>query len=125
MKSLFLLPILLLAFWGLYQSGLLVWQSKRAVHFLGSDKGNRASFASCTGTIRRKIRFSSETECTVTLLSELEKGELEVELLSENGTVFLLRKNGEQAAFIPKSRKGYTLIFRFQPASGNYSLHWN
>ena len=125
MKSLLLLPIFLLAFYALYQSGFLLWQSKRAAHFLGFDRGNRASFTSCTGTIRRKIRFRSETECTVTLHSELEKGTLEVALLSGSETVFLLQKGGEQATFLPKAGKSYTLIFRFQKATGNYSLHWN
>ena len=55
--SLLLVPAAAAGMWLLYQNGLMVVNSKRAVSFVGRDRGRRASFTACTGTIRRIVRF--------------------------------------------------------------------
>ena len=46
--SLILVAVAAAVMWLLYINGYMVMSSKRAVSFVGSDRGRRASFTACT-----------------------------------------------------------------------------
>ena len=124
-KYLLLVMIMSVAFYALYQNGFLVLNAKRAAMFAGSRLGKSASFTSCSGTVRRKIRFRESRRYRFTFLTELSKGEVILEL-TEPGGKELLRldssnTNGEIAV---EAGKRYGLTIRFQAASGKYELEW-
>ena len=52
-----LLVIMGIAFYFLYINGYLVTNAKRAVMYIGSLGGRKATFTSCTGYTKRVIKF--------------------------------------------------------------------
>jgi len=107
----------------LYINGYLVLQSKRAVMFVGSMRGCKATFSSCTGYLKRVTKFESDGVRTFTLDAELTKGEMWVELLdADKNEILRLDSKNTSAAIAVESRKRYYLVFRFESASGKYLL---
>ncbi len=110
----------------LYIFGFLVVNNKRAVTYVGSMRGNQAVFSSCTGCIRRVVRFREEKTYAVTLETELTAGEMSVELLDSGRRQLLCLNSGSRSAAIPVEKgRCYTLVFRFASATGKYILHWD
>lgn len=61
MVILVLLTIILVGiFVFLYNQGYMVINSKSAVSFIGSARGNSAKFTSCSGCIKRIVRFKAD-----------------------------------------------------------------
>lgn len=113
--------------YGLYESGLLIIKSRRALTFIGSIRGKRcsATFTSCSGTMRRVVRFGEDQTCRLRLEAELKQGDLAVELLDARKQP-VMRLDREHPCMEAQVSKGmrYHLVFRFQSASGRYVLEW-
>lgn len=121
--SLILLPIAAVVIWFLYANGYMVISSKRAVSFVGSDRGRRASFTACTGSIKRVIRFSESRTLHADFSLTLTKGFVSAELLDDRKQPLLrLDSSPTGSVFVEKGRR-YWLIFHFQSATGDYTLH--
>jgi len=126
MKAAFILiPVFLLCAYLLYENGFMVFQSKRAVFYMGSRRGNKASFSSCTGQSKRIVRFPESKSYQFQFDCQLTKGEVSVELLDSSKERILFLKSGQKQGTAALERgKRYVLIFRFQNATGSYLLEW-
>lgn len=118
-----LVTILVAVFVFLYSQGYLAITSKSAVTFIGSARGNSASFTSCSGFIKRIVRFKGDGIHSFVLDSELCKGDMSVELLdSAKNRVMLLTPVNHNASIAVEKKKKYYLIINFKSATGRYSL---
>ena len=118
-----LLGILIGIFIFLYSQGYLVLKSISAVTFIGSAKGNRASFSSCSGYVKRIIRFKADGTHTFVLDADLRKGDMSVELLDSARQQIMLLNCSNRSASIPVERKKkYLLVIHFRSATGSYAL---
>lgn len=125
-KVIILLFLIGILFYYLYINGFLVIQSKRAIVYVGSLRGNRAKFVSCTGYTKRIIRFEESKTYRMVLNSELSKGKLSVTILdSEKNPLFSLDKDIQNGVIYAEKGKKYYLIMRFKSATGNYILEWD
>lgn len=117
--------VLALVMYILYHNGLLVMQAKRAVMFAGGRGCKKATFISCSGYIRRVVKFRESKRYRFELNTELSKGEVQMELC-EAGKGEILRLDGQMQSgevFVGKGNR-YYLTVRFQSASGKYELDW-
>lgn len=116
-------------FYILYVQGVLIVNTKRAVMFVGSIRGKdncRANFTSCSGYMKRVIKFKESKTYSFVLHSELEKGEIEVKILDATKQPIMTLNHIKQTAMIAVDKKRrYYLIFTFKSASGKYELKWN
>ena len=125
-KAIILLLIIGIVFYLLYINGFLTVQTKRAILYVGSLKGNSARFSSCTGYSKRVIRFRDSRTYCVFFDSELIKGNVSVEILnSAKQTVVCLNSNIPNGSINVEKGKKYYLLIRFQSATGSYTLSWN
>ena len=110
----------------LYRNGWMVISSKRAVTFVGSNRGKSASFSGCSGSIKRIIRFSEDREYRFFLDAALTKGNMSVSLLGPDKKALLqLTDSMPQASATLEKGKRYVLVLRFRSATGRYALQWN
>ena len=109
----------------LYANGYLVINSKRAVKYIGSMRGRKASFTSCTGYIKRVIKFKEDGSVQFYLDLDVSRGEVIMELFDETKECILKLDNTKQSAnILVEASKRYYLVFRFRAASGSYLLSW-
>lgn len=108
----------------LYECGVIAVQSKAAVFFAGTIDGRKASFSSCTGKIRRVIRFSQTGEYCFSLSGEIEKGEIELTLWDAAGQESLKLSIGESAVFTAEKGKRCRICIRLAQATGRYEVRW-
>ena len=110
----------------LYIRGFLILNSKRAVVFVGKKCCKEASFTSCTGQIKRIVRFREDAETSFAFSCELTKGTVAAELYDRKKTL-LLRLDSETPSgkIAVKKDQRYLLVFRFDHASGAYVLDWH
>ena len=109
----------------LYGNGYLVLQSKRAVMYIGSKRGKKAKFSSCTGYTKRVVKFKESREYHFCLTTELSAGEVTVELLERKGQpVLCLDSYVSEGNFSADAEKKYHLVIRFESASGSYEIDW-
>lgn len=115
-------------FYILYINGYLIINAKKAVMFVGTIRGNRgckANFTSCAGTIKRIIRFKESKTYHFELISQLSKGELLVEILdSAKQPILRLDGNNQSADINVNAKQRYYMVFRFHSATGKYELSW-
>ena len=124
-KLILILPLMGILMYLLYINGYLIANSKRAVMFIGSRRGKKARFSSCTGYIKRVIRFEENRKYHFVLLTELSTGEVSMELLDRTGkSVLSLDSNVREGSITAETKKRYELIIRFRSASGSYELDW-
>lgn len=127
-QTLGILLTLGIVFYLLYLQGYMVVSSKRAVLFVGSVRGNgscKASFSSCSGYMKRVMRFKESKAYYFTLDYELQKGDMEVKLLDASKQPIAILNQSCRNVMIDVDRKGrYYLVFTFKSASGNYELKW-
>lgn len=121
--------IILLVFIGilsylLYINGYMVISSKRAFMFLGSERGKKAMFSSCTGYVKRVVKFKESKVYNIDFKLELEKGEVALELLDEKKQIILSLNVNDTSEIEVESRKRYYMILRFKSATGNYEVTW-
>lgn len=107
----------------LYDRGYMVVKSLSAVTFIGSSKGAGANFTSCSGYIKRIVRFRESGTLYYYLDAELSKGDILVELLdSGKHSIMKLNRENYHASITVESKKKYYLVVNFKSATGRYSL---
>ena len=107
----------------LYNQGYMVLKSTSAVAFVGSARGYGAKFTSCSGRMKRIIRFKADGTYTFLLDAELTKGDMSVELLdSGKQTIMLLNCVNRSASVSVEKKKKYYLVICFKSATGRYAL---
>ena len=120
-----LLVIMGIAFYFLYINGYLVTNAKRAVMYIGSLGGRKATFTFCTGYTKRVIKFRESGSVHFNLELEITKGEVTMELLDATKQCILQLGNTQRSSVIHiDAKKRYFLVFRFKSASGSYLLTW-
>lgn len=112
----------------LYINGYMIVNAKRAVTFIGSIRGRGkcgASFHSCSGYMKRIMRFKESRVYHFELEVNLVSGEMVVEVLDrEKKPVMRLDGNAPSAELEVDRKKRYTLIFRFKSATGDFKMRW-
>ncbi len=122
-KAVVLIVVLAGIFVMLYQSGILVLQSKSAVFFVGSARGTGARFTGCSGYIKRIVRFPEAGTYTYLLDAQLSKGDMSVELLDAGKQKLMELSCARRSASVTvEKKKKYCLVIRFRSATGRYSL---
>ncbi len=113
----------------LYEMQLLTFRTTRAVLFAGSfcrKQLCRAKFSSCSGKIRRRLRFSESRSYRFELTAPLEKGSIEICVLDPSKMpVLTLTPENPRAEMQADPSARYTLMITFQSASGELELTWN
>lgn len=124
LKSILILALMVAAFYILYINGYMIINAKKATLFLGKERGKYARFASCSGYMKRVIRFKESREYEFCFETELEKGEVSIELWdNKQEKVLFLTNQGSQTVML-ESKKRYYLILRFVSATGSYRVDW-
>ena len=120
-----LLAVMAVLFYILYINGYMVWNSKRALMYVGSAWGRKASFTSCSGYTKRVIKFEEDKCYHFDLQLELNKGDVKVEILnSEKQCLLSLDQNVAGGNVAVEKGKRYYMVVRFQAASGQYTVDW-
>ena len=118
-----LIPAFFLLMYLLYRFGCIPVQRKRAIMFIG--RPYKAKFTSCTGSIRRILRFREDTQLHFLLEQNLTAGALRAELLDDSGRCILcLNAENPAAERMLEGRMRYVLVVFFESASGSYELSW-
>ncbi len=109
----------------LYTGGYMVMNNKKALTFIGSQRGNKASFTSCNGWMKRVVKFKESRNYAFDLDVKLSKGDMQIELLDEKKQL-IMRLDGDnpKAVIEVASDRRYYLVYRFTKASGNYELKY-
>ena len=123
-KTIILLCLMGILSYLLYINGYMVVVSKRAFMFLGSKRGKKAMFSSCTGYIKRVIKFKESKVYHVNFGLELEKGEVALELLDEKKQIILSLNGNDTSEIEVENGKRYYMILRFKSATGSYEVTW-
>lgn len=128
LKILLIVTFAALAVHILYINGYGVISNKRAVMYVGSIRGKtscKAMFTSCSGTIKRVMKFKESKIFRFHLISNLSKGSLTVEILDAGKRPLCTLSEKNPIADIKINAKGrYYLVFTFQSATGDYILNW-
>lgn len=125
MEWLLLCIIICVLCWLLYESGYGVVSSKRAIIFVCTKRGKKASFTSCTGCIKRIIRFREDALINVSFTCELTKGDVTVELFDRTKQQLLrLDSTTPYGSVTVKRNQRCILVVRFRGATGEYLLDW-
>ena len=123
-KVIILLFAIGIVFYLLYINGYLVAQTKRALFYLGSLKGNKARFTSCTGHTKRVIRFKKDGICHLGFEPELSRGEVSVKILdSAKQPALCLDSHTRSGTFPVEKGRRYYLVDHFQSETGSYCLN--
>lgn len=118
-----LILVLLCLFIFLYSQGYMVFKSVHAVTFVGAMKGNSARFSSCSGYMKRIIKFKEDGRYTFVLDAELSKGGMSVELIdSAKQKIMQLNGSNRSASITAEKKKRYYLVINFKSATGRYTL---
>ena len=119
----FLAVAMLGVFYFLYSQGYMISKSISAVTFIGSTKGTSARFSSCSGYIKRVIKFKEDSTYTFILDAELSKGDMSVDLLdSTKQKIMQLNYSNRSASITVERKKKYYLVINFKSATGRYAL---
>ena len=112
----------------LYDFGYIGMTSKAAVTFMGSYPKKtswKASFTKCKGTMKRVIRFEESKMYQFKLESEIDSGEVIVEVLDANKQIVLtLDKSNPTGNVDVGNNKKYHMIVRINSATGKYIVNW-
>lgn len=129
LKIVLILTFAVLVVYILYINGYGVVSNKRAVMYVGTIRGKsscKAMFTSCSGTIKRVMKFKEHKIVRFQLISNLSKGSLMVEILDAGKyPVAALSEKNPIAEFEVNAKERYYLIFSFQSATGDYILSWS
>ncbi len=117
-------------FYLLYINGYCQLSCKRALLFLGS-RGNsykshhKATFAACSGYIKRILKLKENGEYMFVLDSAISKGNMTIDILnSKKDIVLTLNNNRKEGVIKPIQSERHYLVLRFDKAEGNYELNW-
>ena len=124
LKSILILAVMVAVFYLLYINGYMIINVKKATLFLGKERGKYARFASCSGYMKRVIRFKENREYEFSFETELEKGEVSVELWGNKQEKVLSMTNQGSQIVMLEGKKRYYLILKFESATGSYHVDW-
>ena len=108
----------------LYYAGVLTFSSKSALVFVMNGnfnfKNKHIAFRGCNGTVRRVIRFKSETPVRVEMKTELNGGSVTAHLRDRAGECAIEISDAapESAVLTPRKCRAYYLTLSFKGASG-------
>ena len=123
LPTIILLIAMGIVFYLLYINGYLITNAKRAVMYVGSMRGRKASFTACTGYTKRVVRFKESGTVRFVFDLEVSKGDVTMELLDGTKQCILRLDNIRRSAAIQvEAKKRYFLVFRFKSASGSSLL---
>ena len=124
LQSILILAAMAAVFYILYINGYMIMNAKKATLFFGKERGKYARFTSCSGYMKRVIRFKENREYEFSFETELEKGEVSIELWDNKQEKMLSMTNQGSQTVILESKKRYYLILRFVSATGSYHVDW-
>ena len=123
-KTISLLCIIGILSYLLYINGYMVVASKCALMFLGSKRGKKVMFSSCTGCIKRVIKLKESKTYYAEFKLELEKGEVTLELLDAKKQLILSLNSNETLKIEAERGQKYYMVIRFKSATGSYEVNW-
>lgn len=123
-KTIILLCLIGILTYLLYINGYMIVTSKRAFMFLGSKRGKKAMFSSCTGYIKRVVKFKESKMYHVDFNVELEKGEVTLEFLDAKKQLILSLNGSDISQIKVENRQRYYMVLRFKTATGSYEVSW-
>ena len=124
LQSILIIVAMAAVFYILYINGYMIMNAKKAILFFGKERGKYARFTSCSGYMKRVIRFKESREFEFSFETELEKGEVSVELWNGNQEKVLVLSNQGKQVISVDNKKRYFLILRFVSATGSYHVDW-
>ena len=120
---------ILVFFYLLWVNGYMVLNVKRAVLFVGSLRGKNhceASFTSCSGYVKRVIKFSESRGYTFHLDSDVSKGNIHVIVQSRKKEALLDLTPERASGVLAVNKKDlYYLTLKFEAADGRIKLKWD
>ena len=123
--------VLVIVFYILYVNGLMVISVKKALFFRGDSLGvmknsTRAEFSSCSGYLKRILKFKETGVYEFRSQMEIESGSAAIVIVDDKGipVVTADSENTSQRAQIEKGRK-YHIIVKLKKAKGRYAFSWN
>ena len=109
----------------MYFFGLMSVSRKVASVYIGTSGGRGVRFASCSGSVRRRVRFRESRLYSFSMKAEITGGEVQAELLAPGGKwVVCLAPGQPEAAAELENGTWYTLVYRFHSASGSFEIDW-
>ena len=128
MKEIYILVLLPVVFYVLYNSGYMVLGKKTAKIFVGKNRGTNAywsQFADCNGTLKRVARFRNSKEYKFHLDAGLAEGAISVEVLDKEKNVLMkLTPETPDASFMVDKKQKYYMVYKFDHATGSYEMTW-
>ena len=122
----FLTLLIIAVAYFLYSEGIGTCNMKFSLMDMTSFDGCRSRFSSCSGYMKRVVRFKEDRIYRFDLTLSLSKGDFFIELLDPNGNAVLkLDKDTPTTSAEVSSGVRYRLVFRFRSASGSYKLSWD
>ncbi len=124
-KTVITFILIFLLIYILYMNGFIPITVKSSVMFIGGLSGKKARFTSCNGYMKRIVKLKAGRKYRFTLNSKLVNGSMTAELIGHNKQrVLLLNEFISQENLSVNKTGRYTLILRFNSASGEYLLDW-
>ena len=128
MQGIIILLVTGIVIYLLYDNGYIGITSKAAVVFIGSFPKKtswQATFTKCKGTMKRIIRFDVSKVYEFTLTSELDDGEVEVEIMNARKQVVLTLNADTTIGNIGVGdNRKYYMVVRIKSATGKYVVSW-
>lgn len=121
MNAVMIILLLLLALFVLYQCGLITFDIKRSTVYIATQLCSRARYRSCTGTVRRILRFREAKDVSFSLNASLEKGTVTVEISGGAQHLLLDAENSSGTLSVRPGVK-YTQVIRFSDATGEHTI---
>ena len=131
LPTIILVAVILTALYALYVNGYLWISSKSALVFIGSSsftKRNRvsATVKKCSGYVKRIVRLKEQREYVFVFDSQITKGSVTAEILSEDKQALLtLDETNPSGVIVSNGKSRYRLVLRFSNADGKYELFWS
>lgn len=133
MKNIYIWSVLIIGlpiiFYLLWINGYMVLNTKRAVLFVGSARGDhrcKINFISCSGSVKKVIKFNESRSYIFHFKNIITRGTVSVELLNKNKEVKLkLNPSIPTGVLIVDRKERYYLVLRFDKADGEYELTWH
>lgn len=124
LKAIFIIAALVAVFYLLYLNGYMIINAKRATLFFGKNRGKGARFVSCSGFMKKIVRFPKSGVYQFDFGTELEKGEVSLELWDGKQEKVLFFVNQGNQMLTVEGKERYYLVLKFESATGSYHIDW-
>ena len=120
---------MLVLFYFLWVNGYMILNAKRALLFVGSLRGKNkceVSFSSCSGYVKKVIKFNESREYTFKLDGDISKGSIHVIVENKNKeTILDLTPEIKTGMLTVDEKCRYYLMLKFEKADGKIKLQWD